>query len=160
MTHGAGLRVLAPQRPRVEAGAVGVKPPAAYHRMAGETIAFRVAGDAALQVLARGLAVIQQEELLGIVIPCIQWSLRGQSGVDMTVGAELTGVVAVAAAGLPGVGCRRVTGQKAGRVVSRCRVGRVGAVAVETLGTHVASFAGLGPGIGNRTVNLGEIPPM
>src|SRR5688572_10398971 len=128
--------------------------------MAGETIAFRVAGDAALQVLARGLAVIQQEELLGIMIPCIQWSLRGQPGFDMTVGAELTGVVAVAAAGLSSVCSRRMTGQEACRVVSRRRIRRVGSVAVETLGPHVASFAGLGSGIGHRTVNLGEVPAV
>ena len=42
-------------------------------------------------------------------------------------------------------------------MVSRRRIGRVGPVAVETLGTHMAPFAGLGPGIGNRTMNLGKI---
>ena len=42
-------------------------------------------------------------------------------------------------------------------MVSRRRIRRVGPVAVETLGTHMAPFAGLGPGIGNRTMNLGKI---
>ena len=42
-------------------------------------------------------------------------------------------------------------------MVSRRRVRRVGPVAVETLGTHMAPFTGLRPGIGNRTMNLGEI---
>jgi hypothetical protein len=40
--------------------------------MAGETIALSMAGDAALQVLPRCLAMIQQEKLLGIVVACIQ----------------------------------------------------------------------------------------
>ena len=76
MTYGAGLRVLAPQRLRIEAGAVGVEPPAAYHRMAGETISLSMAGHAALQVLPRCLAMIQREILLGIVVAAIQRSLR------------------------------------------------------------------------------------
>ena len=75
VTYGAGLRVLAPQRLRIEAGAMGIEPPAAYHRMAGETISLRMAGDAALQILPRRLAMIQQEILLGIVVAPIQLPL-------------------------------------------------------------------------------------
>lgn len=77
MTYGAGLRVLAPQRLRIEAGAVGVEPPSAYHRMASETIALSMAGDAALQILPRCLAMIQREKLFGIVVAPIQRSLSG-----------------------------------------------------------------------------------
>ena len=103
VTHGAGLGVLAPKRLRIEARTMGIEPAAALSRVTAEAIALRMAGDAALEVLPRGLAVVQQEELLGIMVTGIQWSLGGQARVDMTLGAELTGVVAVAAAGLPGV---------------------------------------------------------
>jgi hypothetical protein len=72
VTYGAGLRVLAPQRLRIEARAMGVEPPATYHRVAGKTIALSMAGDAALQILPRCLAMIQQEKLLGIVVARIQ----------------------------------------------------------------------------------------
>ena len=76
MTYGTRLRVLAPQGLRIEAGPVWVEPPAANHRMTGETIPLGMASDAALQVLPRRLAMIQGEELLRIVVAAIQRSLR------------------------------------------------------------------------------------
>ena len=76
VTYSARLRVLAPERLRIEAGPVRVEPPAAYHRMTGETIPLGMAGDAALQILPRRLAMIQGEELLRIVVAPIERSLR------------------------------------------------------------------------------------
>jgi len=72
VTYGARLRVLPPERLRIEPGAVRVEPPAAYHRMTGETIPLGMACDAALQVLPRRLSMIQGEELLRIVVAPIQ----------------------------------------------------------------------------------------
>jgi len=76
VTYSARLRVLAPERLRIEARPVRVEPPAAYHRMAGETIPLGMARDAALQVLPRRLAMIQREKLLRIVVAAVQRSLR------------------------------------------------------------------------------------
>ena len=45
-------------------------------------------------------------------------------------------------------------------MVSRRGIRRVRPVAVETLGSHMTPFAGLGSGIGNRTMNLGKILAM
>ena len=45
-------------------------------------------------------------------------------------------------------------------MVSRRRISRIGPVAIETLGTHMAPVARLGSGIGNRTMNLGKIPAV
>jgi hypothetical protein len=57
-----------------------------------------MARHAALQILPRRLTVIEQEELLGIMIPgAAQPAGRDQAGVQVAVGAELSLVVAITA---------------------------------------------------------------
>jgi hypothetical protein len=82
---------------------MGIEPAAAQGRVAGKAIALGVTRRAALQVLSRRLSVTHKEELLGIVISGVELALGAQSRLHMAVGAELGGIVAVAAAGFPGV---------------------------------------------------------
>jgi hypothetical protein len=101
--------------------------------------------------------VVQGEELFCIVIAAIQRPLRTESRVHMARGAELAGIMAVAAIRFSGVGRCGMPREKSGRMIPGTGVGRVGPMAVETLRPHVAAFAGLGSGVRNRAVNLREI---
>ena len=158
---GAHRRVLAPQRSRIEAGTVRVESPAAHGRVAGQAVALGVAGDAALQILACRLTVIEQEGLLGVVIAAVsKLAGRDEAGVQVAVGAELPLVVAVAAGALPAVGRGRVTGEEARRVVARRRGSRVRPVAGQAGRTGVACAAALGTGRGRLGVQLGKIEPV
>jgi len=157
---GAGLRVLPPQGFRIESRSVRVKSLSRESRVAGEAIPLRMATDAALQILPRGLAMPEQEVLLGVMIAGVQRALGTEPGLDVAVGAELSGIVAVAAAGLAGVGRSRVAGEESGRVVARRGIRRIRPVTVEALGTHMAAFAGLRLAVRHRAVNLGKILPV
>jgi len=53
--------VLAAERSRIEAGTVRVEAPAAHGRVAGEAVSLGMTGDAAFQVLARGLPMVEQK---------------------------------------------------------------------------------------------------
>ena len=109
--------------------------------MAGQTIAFRMTCDAALQVLSCRLAMPQEKGTPRIVISCVQLSSSAQPRIHVAISTELGVVVAVAAVGLPGVGRSWMPGEKAGRVITRRRVGGVRAVAVEALWAHMAAVA-------------------
>ena len=147
MTGRAHRRVLAPQRSGIEAGTVRVESPAAHGRVAGQAVALGMAGDAALQILACRLTVIEQEGLLGVVIAAVsKLAGRDEAGVHVAVGAELPLVVAVAAGALPAVGRGRVTGEEARRVVARRRGRRLRPVARETGRTGMAGAAALRTG--------------
>ena len=87
----------------------------------------------------------------------VEPSYRGEPGAQVTVGAKLAGIVAIAAARLPGICRGRMTREEAGRMVARCRIGSIGPVAVETLRSDMAAATGLGPRVGNGTVHLGKI---
>jgi hypothetical protein len=118
-----------------------IEPPATNSGVAGQAVALGVAGHAALQALPSGLTVAQKEEFFGIVIAGLQLSASAQTGLHVTVGAELPSVVAVAAAGFPGVRRSRVAGKEAGGVIARSGIGGIRPVAVEALGPHMAPVA-------------------
>jgi hypothetical protein len=157
VTRGTHLRVLPPERCRIEARTMGVEPAASHRRVTGETVTLGMAGDAALEVLSRRLAVAQQERPLGIVVSRVERPFRGEPGVHVTVGAKLTRVVAIATAGLPGICRGGMTREKAGRMVAGRRIGSVGPVAVETLRANMAAAAGLRARICDGTMQLGKI---
>ena len=154
------LRILPPERGRIEARPVGIEAPASQRRMAGQTIAFGMTGDAALQILSRRLTVPQEEGTAGIMIPGVQLSSSAQAGIHVTISAELGAVVAVAAVGLARVGRRWVPGEKARRVIARRRIGGVRAVAVEALWTHMTALARLRPAVRHRPMYFGKILPV
>lgn len=154
---GTHLRVLASQRGRIEAWPVGIETPATLCRVAGKAVALRMAGNAALQILAGGLSMTQEEDSLGIVITAVELPLSAEPALDVAVGAELARVVAVTAGGLSRVGRRGVAGEEPRRVIARCRIGRIGTVTVETLGAHVTPLARCRPSIGDGTVGVGEV---
>lgn len=157
VTRRTHLRVLPPERRRIEPRTMGVEPPPAQSRVAGETVTLGMAGDAALEILSRRLAVAQQERPLGIVVSRVERPFRREPGVHMTVGAKLTRVVAIAAARLPGICRGGMTREEAGRMVAGRRIGCVGPVAVETLRSDMAAAAGLRARICDGTVQLGKI---
>jgi len=76
---GTHLGVLALEPVGIEAGAVWIEAAATLGGMAGEAISFRVATDAGLEALPRGLAVTGQEELLAVVKPGAERALGYQS---------------------------------------------------------------------------------
>ena len=69
--------------------------------MAGQAVAFSMAGDAALQILPCRLSVTQEERPFGIVIPGIQLPPSAEAALYVAIGAELAWVMAIAAARLP-----------------------------------------------------------
>ena len=75
--------VLAAEGLRVEARTVRVEPAAALGGVAAETVPLRMTGDAALQVLASRLTVVQEKLRLGIVVSrssqAIPWSRAPRS---------------------------------------------------------------------------------
>ena len=160
MADRTGLGVLSPERFWIEPGTVGINPPSPGRGVTGEAVSLGMTRHTALQVLPSGLAVPQGEGAFGVVKPGVQRASTREAGLDVAVGAELTGVVAIATAGLPGIGRSWMAGEESGGVVARRRVGRVGAVAVEALGPDVTAFARLRPGIGNGTMDLGKIRAM
>lgn len=160
MAGRAHLRILPSERGRIEPWPVRTEASASERRMAGETVALRMTRDATLQILPRRLTVAQEKGAPRIVIPCVQLSSSAQSGIHVAVSTELGVVVTVAAVGLPRVGRSWVPGEKAGRVITRRRVGGVGAVAVEALWTHMTALARLRPAVRHRPVNFGKILAM
>jgi hypothetical protein len=160
VTRRTHLRVLPPEGCRIEAWTMGVEPAASQRRVAGETVPLGVARHAALEVLSRRLTVAQEERALGVVVSRAERSFGGEPRAHVTVGAELAGIVAIAAARLTGVCRSRMAGEEAGRMVAWRRVGRIGSVAVETLGPDMAAAAGLRPRVGHGTMQLGKISPM
>ena len=116
-----------------------------------------MAGHTALEILSRRLAVAQQERPLGIVVSRVERPLCGEPGVHVTVGAKLARIVAIAAAGLPGICRGGMTGKEAGRMVAGCRIGGIGPVAVETLRANMTAATGLRARVCDGTVLLGKI---
>ena len=83
---------------------MGIEAPATSGRVTGQTVALGMAGDAALEALAGGLSVIENEALLRIMkADTPETAGRNQARVDVAVGAELALVVALAAGALPAV---------------------------------------------------------
>jgi len=163
---GADIGVLAPQPRRVEAGTVRVDVPTADGGVAGQTITLDMAPYARLQTLPRRLAVACDEELLGIVVASPQRPSRHQPRRGVAARTEAPDVVAVTARGLPRVGRRGVAGEKTDGVIPR-RSGRLGAMALETVGPDVTPGAGrrrrgrrAGVAVGEvRPVRGGRLPP-
>ena len=90
--------VLAAEGLRVEARTVGVEPSAALRGVAGQTVPLGVTRNAALQILAGRLTMVQKKFRLGIVVSGTPQAVpRAETGVEMTVGAELRLVVTVGA---------------------------------------------------------------
>ena len=128
--------------------------------MTGETIPLGMAGNAAFQVLAGSLAVIQEEELFGVVIAAAERGAGRHAGLQVTVGAELSGIVAIGAASFAGVSRGRMAGEEPRRVVSGSGVRRVRPMTVQTLRPDMAAIAALGSGSGRRAMDLGKIRSM
>jgi hypothetical protein len=139
---------------------MGVEPPPSERRVAGETVPLGMAGDTALEALSSRLTMSQNERPFGVVVPRVERCLCGEAGIHVTAGTELTRTMAIATARLARIRRRRMAPKEAGRVVARGRVGRIWPMTVETLGAHMAAATGLGTGIGNRPVLLGEICPV
>ena len=154
MAGGARLGVLPPERSGIETRTVGIEAPTPQRRVAGETVPLGMAGDAVLEILSRRLAVAQEERPLGIVVASVERSLRREPGAEVTVGAKLACVVAIAAARLTGIGRNGMTREEAGRMVAGRGIGGVGPVAVETLRADMTAAAGLRPRVGNGTMHF------
>ena len=157
VTRGTHLRVLPPERRRIETRTMGVEPAASQRRVAGQTAPLGMAGHTALEILSRRLAVAQQERPLGIVVSRVERSSRGEPGAHVTVSTKLTRVVAIAAARLPGIGCSGMTREETDRMIAGRRIGCVGPVAVETLRADMAATTGLRPRVGDGTMQPGKI---
>lgn len=161
MTRCACLRVLPPERSRIEPRAVGIEAPTPQRGMAGEAVSLRMARDAAFQVLACGLSVIEEKSLLCIMKAAApKQAGRDQSGADMAIGAELGLVVAVVARGFPTVRCGGMCGEKAGWMVPWRCIGRAGPVTLQALRPSVAGGARLGSRGRGSCVALGEVQAM
>lgn len=119
-----------------------------------------MAGHAALEILSRRLAVAQDEPLLRIMETRIEPPFRGEPRAHVTVGAELARIMAIGAARLARVCCRRMPREEAGRMVARRRIGGIGAVAVQALRTDMAAAACGGTRVGDGTVQVGKIPTV
>jgi len=157
VTGCARLGVLAAECLGIEPRAMGAESAAAQGRVAAEAVALGMTGDAALQILPRRLAVPQEKELLGVVITRVQLASGAQTCLHVAVGAELAGVMTIAAVGLPRIGRCWMPGKKTSRMIARGGVGRIRAMAVETLRPYVTTFTCLGPGVGHWAVSLREI---
>ena len=160
MADSASLRILPSECACIEARPMGIEATASQCRVAGETVPFGVTGDAALQILTRRLTMPQEKGTPGIVITCVQLSSSAQPGIHVAVSTELRVVVAVAAIRFPRVGRSWVPGEKARRVITRRRIGGVGAVAVEALWTHMTALARLRPAVRHRPMDFGKILAM
>jgi len=126
--------------------------------VAAETVALRMTGDAALQVLSRGLTMVEEKLRLRVVVPCAPQAIPGaETRAHVTVRAELRLVVAIGA-GLVARVCSGGMGrQEPGWMVSGARIRRIGAVAIQALGSRVAGAAALGPGGRQLGVAVGEV---
>jgi hypothetical protein len=161
MTYGADLRVLPLERGGVEARAMGVEAPAAGGRVASEAVSLRMTGDAALQILAGSLPVVQEESLLGVMkAGATEAAGRNQPRGDMAVRAELGLIVALAAGALPAVRGNRVRRQETTGVITRWSVGRARTVTLETGGPSMARGAALRSRRGRCCMVLGKVQSM
>ena len=146
MTCSAGLGVFPLECGRIEPGTVGIEPPPALRRVTGETVPLGVAGNAALEALPRGLAVIEDEGLLRIMkADASEPAWCDQSRVHMAVGAELSLVVAFIARAFPTVRGGGMCREEPGRMVARRRICRAGTMALEARWPSVAGHAALRP---------------
>jgi len=161
MAGGAGLGVLPPECSGIEARTVRIEAPASQRRVAGKTVSLGMAGDAAFQVLARGLSMIEEEGLLRIMkADAPEPAGGGESRADMAVGAELGLVVALTARAFPTKRCGGMRRQEAGRMVPRRCIGRAGTMALETGRPGMAGGAALRPRGSGSSVALGEVQAM
>ena len=136
MAGGAHLRVAPAQALGVEAGPVRAEVAAALRgrRVAAHAVRHGVAGDAALEALPRRLPMAGGEEPLRVMVTGIERHVHGgEPRAYVAAGAELLGIVAVAAGGGALIGLRRVAREEAHAVVPGRPVRRVGHVAVEAL---------------------------
>jgi len=126
--------------------------------VAGEAVSLRVTGDAALQILAGSLPVVQEKPLLGIMkADAAEATGRNQPRADMAVGAELGLIVALAAGALPAVGGNRVRGQETTGVITGWSVGRARPVTLETGGPSMARGTALRSSRGRCCMVLGKV---
>jgi hypothetical protein len=161
MTCSAGLGVLPLECGRIEPGTVGIEPPPAPRRVTGETVPLGMAGHAALEILARRLAVVQQEGLLRIMkAGASKRTTRNDSRAEVTVGTELGLAVALVAGTLATVGRRGMGREEASGMVPRRHIGGARAMALETCRAGVTGGAGLRPGGRGSGVALGEVQLM
>ena len=79
---GAHRGVLAAKGLRIEPGAMRIEPAPTLGGVAAETVPLRVTGDAALQILAGSLAVIQEELRLGVVVARSPQAIGGAEAGD------------------------------------------------------------------------------
>ena len=144
---GAHRRVLAAEGFRVEPGTVRIEPATALGRVAAETVPFRMTGHAALQVLASGLTMVQEEFRLGVMVArATQAIRRAEAGTHVAIRAELRLVVTIGAGLIPRVRGGRMGRQKSGRMVSGTDIRRIGTVTIQALGAGVTGPAALRPG--------------
>src|SRR5690606_6671272 len=104
---------------RVEAGPVRIDAAPADLGVALHAVPLDVAGRTALEVLTRGLRVLEQPERLRVVVPGLERAARAAAGLDVAGAAERLGVVAgravqVAAIRLGGVADHEVRGVETG----------------------------------------------
>jgi hypothetical protein len=150
MARGAHLRVALPQPCGIEAGSVRIEAAPALRRVAREAVTLGMAGDAALQTLARRLAVSEEKRALRVVeVGFGAEDGRGHdAGLPMARLTELAGVVATGTGDFLAVRGNRVAREKVGGMVTRLR-GGVGPVALQTLFPRMAPRAGLRCGRGD-----------
>ena len=161
MTGGTGLGILALERCGIETRAVGIEAPAPGRGVAGKAVPLGMTGDAALQILAGRLSVIEGEGLLRVMkADAPKRTARDQSRADMAIGAELGLAVALVAGAFPTVRGGRMGREEAGRMVPRRCVGRAGTMALETGRPGVAGGTGLRPRGSGSGVGLGEVQAM
>lgn len=132
MAGNAEERILPQELLRVEAGAVRRVAPSSCGAVAGQAVAFHVAGDARLEGLPRRLAMADGELAISVVVGASPEELRrcGEARLAVTTLAELALVVAIAAARRAAPGIGRVPHQVARGVVA-APARRVGAVTIE-----------------------------
>jgi hypothetical protein len=83
VTRRTHLRVLPPERRGIESGTVRIEPSSPLSRVTGETVPLGMAGDAALEILSRRLAVAQQDDRLASWYPASSAPLAESPAVTM-----------------------------------------------------------------------------
>ena len=156
VARGTRFRILAPHPIRVEPRSVGVEPPSAERRVAGEAVALGVARDAGLEALARRLPVTDEEELLRVVITRPHHTCRHEASLGVARRAETADAVTIAARGLAPIRRRGVPAQEPRRVVSGTRGGDR-PMAVEALGADVTPGAARAGRRGRRSMTVREV---
>ena len=120
MADRAHLWVVAAEPVGVEAGPVRIEPATTERRVTSEAVALGMAGNAALQALARRLPMGENEAGVPVVEASAKRALGREPCLLVAVCAECARVMALGARGLTGVGGGGVPSEEARRVVTRC----------------------------------------